>query len=135
MGIASDIPKYVVIAALIGAVVIIGKKFTGPKVEKVSVNVPVLSAEAQAGKALFDANCKQCHGADAAGSDKGPTFINPIYRPAHHGDGAFVLAAKLGVRAHHWRFGNMPPQPQVGPDQVAKIVTYVRELQRANGVN
>jgi hypothetical protein len=28
----------------------------------------------------------------------------------------------------------MPPQPQVEDEEVVKIVRYVRELQRANGI-
>ena len=48
--------------------------------------------------------------------------------------GAFFLAAKLGVRQHHWPYGNMPPQPQVTEAQLATIVQYVREMQAANGI-
>jgi hypothetical protein len=38
------------------------------------------------------------------------------------------------VRSHHWNFGDMPPQPQVTPQQLADIVAYVRVLQEANGI-
>jgi hypothetical protein len=44
-----------------------------------------------------------------------------------------VLAAHNGVRAHHWRSGNMPPQPLVSELEVKAIVRYVRELQKATG--
>ena len=47
---------------------------------------------------------------------------------------AFVLAAKRGVPQHHWNFGNMPPQPQVGDRSLQQIIAYVRELQQANGI-
>ncbi|HBM41471.1 MAG TPA: cytochrome C, partial [Sulfitobacter sp.] len=50
-------------------------------------------------------------------------------------DAAFLLAAKQGVRAHHWKFGNMPPVEGVTPGDVKMVVAYVRELQRANGIN
>ena len=100
----------------------------------VNVKLPTLSAEAQAGKALFNANCAKCHGKNGAGTDNGPPFINKIYRPGHHGDVAFQRAARYGVRAHHWRFGNMPPVPGVSQADVAKIVVFIREVQRANGV-
>ena len=53
---------------------------------------------------------------------------------AHHGDAAFLLAVRNGVRAHHWRFGDMPPQPGLTGAEVAAITAYVRELQRANGI-
>ena len=56
------------------------------------------------------------------------------YRPGHHGDAAFAMAVRNGVRQHHWRFGNMPPQPQVSDRELKAIVRYVREMQIANGI-
>ena len=47
---------------------------------------------------------------------------------------AFLLAAKQGVRAHHWPFGDMPPVPGVSEQDVGRIVAYVRTLQKANGI-
>lgn len=100
----------------------------------VDVKIPRLSAAAEAGKAAFDANCAACHGRNAAGTDKGPPLVHDLYNPGHHSDEAFFVAAKVGVRRHHWPFGNMPPQPQVTEAQLAAIVRYVRELQVANGI-
>jgi mono/diheme cytochrome c family protein len=49
---------------------------------------------------------------------------------------AFVLAARNGVRAHHWPFGDMPPvEERLTDGELGAIVAYVRELQRANGIN
>ncbi len=100
-----------------------------------SVKVPQLSALAANGKSAFDAACAQCHGLNAAGTDIGPPLVHDIYNPGHHSDEAFFLAVELGVRQHHWPYGDMPPQPQVTQDQVAAIVRYVRELQVANGIS
>lgn len=100
----------------------------------IEVVVPAFTAEARAGEAAFDENCASCHGLNASGTDKGPPLVHDIYNPGHHGDAAFALAAMRGVRAHHWRFGDMPPQPQVSRDEIEKIVAYVRELQAANGI-
>lgn len=95
-----------------------------------------LSSGAVAGKQLFDANCASCHGANAAGqADVAPPLVHIIYEPSHHGDESFQLAVARGVRAHHWPFGNMPAVDGLGRDEVAKIIAYVRELQRANGIN
>jgi len=137
MKIFSNLPKYLVLAILVGGVFIVFSKISGVgnKTSALTVNVPTLSATAREGQNLFEANCMACHGKNAAGSEQGPPFINNIYRPNHHADQSFVLAALRGVRAHHWRFGNMPPQPQVNETQMLKIVRYVRELQRANGIN
>ena len=86
------------------------------------------------GKREYDANCASCHGRFGTGSDKGPPLMHDIYNPGHHADEAFQRAVRNGVPQHHWRFGDMPPQPQVGDEQLAQIVRYVRELQQANGI-
>lgn len=127
--------KYIAFALIAAGLIVWLWQWTRPKANKVvSVKVPQLSKLAARGKVAFDANCAACHGINASGTDKGPPLVHEIYNAGHHADGAFYLAAKLGVRQHHWRFGNMPPQPQVTQEQVAAIVQYVRELQTANGI-
>lgn len=102
----------------------------------VAVIVPEMDANAAAGEGLFAANCAVCHGENAAGQDSvGPPLVHKIYEPSHHGDMAFILAARQGVRAHHWRFGDMPAVETVSDQEVQKIVAYIRALQRANGIN
>ena len=98
------------------------------------VNMPALSPQAVAGRQAYDATCAQCHGAYGLGTDKGPPFLDPVYNPGHHADNAFWSAVRQGVKQHHWRFGDMPPQPEVSDEQLAQIVRYVRELQQANGI-
>lgn len=100
----------------------------------VRVVVPDLSASARIGERLFEENCSLCHGRHAAGSEQGPPLVHRIYEPNHHGDGAFHLAVMRGVQSHHWSFGNMPPVDGVSERDVAKIIEYVRDLQRANGI-
>jgi mono/diheme cytochrome c family protein len=101
----------------------------------VEVVVPELSAAAQAGKDAFDVNCAACHGTNAAGQDGvAPPLVHIIYEPNHHSDQSFYQAVGYGVRAHHWRFGNMPPIEGVSQSEVGDIIAYVRELQRANGI-
>lgn len=102
----------------------------------VAVFVPPLEGEAAAGAALFAANCAACHGENGAGRDgAGPPLIHVIYEPSHHGDAAFYLAVQNGVRAHHWRFGNMPPVAGVSQADVSRIIAYIRTVQRANGID
>jgi mono/diheme cytochrome c family protein len=102
----------------------------------VEVKVPALQGAAADGAQLFAANCAQCHGENASGRNGfGPPLVHVIYEPNHHGDLAFQMAVKQGVRAHHWPFGNMAPVPGVGEDDVNKIIAYVRTLQQANGIN
>jgi len=99
-----------------------------------SVRVPELSRVAVRGEKAFDENCASCHGVRASGTDLGPPLIHDFYNPGHHGDNAFNAAVRRGVRQHHWRFGNMPAQPQISNSQIKAIIRYVRELQRANGI-
>jgi hypothetical protein len=47
---------------------------------------------------------------------------------------AFQRAAAKGVRAHHWKFGNMPKIDGVKPDEVTQIIGYIRWLQRQAGI-
>ncbi|WP_167647382.1 c-type cytochrome [Mameliella alba] len=102
----------------------------------VKVSVPeTLSANARLGKSIFDAACATCHGANAAGQNGvAPPLVHKIYEPNHHSDMAFVIAAQNGVRSHHWSFGNMPKVGGVTQGDVKMVVAYVRELQRANGI-
>lgn len=108
-----------------------------PGAPLVQVTVPdTLSAQAKLGKTAFEAVCAACHGDKADGrSEMGPPLIHKIYEPSHHGDAAFFRAAALGVRAHHWPFGDMPPQSHLTRAEVQSIITYLRAVQRANGIH
>ena len=103
----------------------------------VVVNSPAsLSTNAEIGKKAFEANCASCHGISATGK-KGfaPPLIHKIYEPSHHGDEAFQRAVALGVRAHHWSFGDMPKVEGLRRADVTYIIKYIREVQVANGIN
>ena len=102
----------------------------------VSIELPdELSKVAQIGKLAFQSNCLACHGENAVGQ-KGvaPPLIHKIYEPSHHGDESFQRAVAVGVRAHHWKFGNMPAVEGLTRGDVKAIIAYVRELQEANGI-
>lgn len=86
------------------------------------------------GAELFARHCEECHGPAASGSDQGPPLVHPVYEPSHHGDIAFQMAVQRGVRAHHWRFGDMPPRPEVSIGEADTITAYVRWLQRQVGI-
>ena len=93
-----------------------------------------LSNMAREGEALFNANCSVCHGVNATGTMQGPPLMDRVYHPGHHADFSFRSAVRQGVPQHHWGFGNMPPVPGVSPDDVEKIICYVREMQRSEGI-
>lgn len=136
MNFKDRLPSLIVLSVLVLGLGVFALKFIGGSSSdtKVTVKVPDLSPEAFQGKAVFVANCTQCHGQNAGGTDKGPPLVHDIYNPGHHADGAFFLAVKKGVRQHHWPYGNMPPQLQVAENKIPSIIRYVRELQQANGI-
>lgn len=90
--------------------------------------------EYQAGEERFDELCARCHGNAGQGTNAGPPLVHEIYEPSHHADFAFMRAAMQGVRAHHWKFGNMPKISEATPDDVTQIIPYVRWLQRQAGI-
>lgn len=98
------------------------------------VNVPEFSQKAKVGQKVFGTICVVCHGDYATGTDKGPPLIHPFYRPDHHGDDAMMQAVKGGVIAHHWDFGDMPAVEGLSDDEIIGVVAFIRELQRANGI-
>ena len=102
----------------------------------VAIELPVeLSKVAQIGKLAFQSNCLVCHGENAVGQvGVAPPLIHKIYEPSHHGDESFQRAVAVGVRAHHWKFGNMPAIEGLTRGDVKAIIAYVRELQQANGI-
>ena len=102
-----------------------------PDLVLIAAETPTEFAE---GKQAFESICATCHGPVANGTEQGPPLVNRIYEPSHHADIAFQLAVRNGVRAHHWRFGDMEPVPGVSDQQIAAITAYVRWLQRHVGI-
>ena len=86
------------------------------------------------GEELFHTRCAACHGVEASGTLMGPTFLSKIYVPNHHSDASFHLAVRNGVRAHHFKFGNMPKIPSLEEAEVNEIIRYVRWLQKKEGI-
>ncbi len=86
------------------------------------------------GKALYNKNCAKCHGIGGVGTDKGPPFLNKIYKPSHHSDMSFHRAVMNGVRAHHWQFGDMPAIEGIDMAEMGKIIKYVRTIQQEVGI-
>ena len=86
------------------------------------------------GQARFQEYCAGCHGSAATGSRQGPPLLDRIYSPSHHADLAFHMAVRDGVRAHHWKFGDMPPVAGITPEATQDIVAWVRKEQRRVGI-
>jgi mono/diheme cytochrome c family protein len=99
-----------------------------------STAVAEVPAAHAGGRQLFETHCARCHGAGGTGTERGPSFLSKTYEPNHHGDASFLMAVRRGVTAHHWRFGDMPPIPDVPDDDMTRIVGYIRWAQRQAGI-
>lgn len=82
--------------------------------------------ELERGEANYGATCAQCHGADLAGTDRGPSLLEPIYGPEQLTDEAFADAVRNGVEERLWEFGPMPANGAITDDQIDAILTFVR---------
>lgn len=92
------------------------------------------SVDLSQGQSMFIKNCASCHGQDLKGSKVGPPLLHKFYEPNHHADMAFYMAAKNGVRAHHWQFGDMPPIPSVSAKDMGHIIGFIRNEQKKAGI-
>jgi len=98
------------------------------------VVIPALSQSGARGQVAYGKFCASCHGDKIDGTDKGPPLMHPVYNPGHHGDASFVNATRQGAKGHHWPFGDMKPVEGVSDTELAEIIRFVREVQKANGL-
>jgi len=103
-------------------------------VDQKDIKLPKLTPQLRLGQMAYNVYCAACHGKNASGTVSGPTFIQRIYFPGHHPNGSFYRAAKQGVQAHHWEFGNMPKVDDITDTLIARITNYIRAIQQANGI-
>jgi len=106
--------------------------FSGVSHSSDNLRIPFKLAK---GKQLYTQNCSACHGRQLQGTDKGPPFLHAFYKPSHHGDDAFYRAPLNGVKAHHWRFGNMPPVKGITKKKLNSIIPFIRFYQKQKGIS
>lgn len=127
-------------AGILGLMICVGCSENGTNARETSASAPPipeniqLPAELKEGESKFNMYCSPCHGSQGSGTAQGPPLVHKIYEPNHHADIAFQRAAALGVKAHHWKFGNMPKIEGVTADDVTQIIGYIRWLQRQAGI-
>jgi len=93
-----------------------------------------LSADAEAGRAAFRTSCAECHGALAQGAASGPALLHPAYGPDRYSDAEFRAAVREGRAARLWSFGPMPAHPDIPPEDLDRLIVFVRDLQLATGL-
>lgn len=82
------------------------------------------------GQISFHRVCAQCHGADAIGGGRAPTFLQEKFNPKNFSNGRIVRAILNGSDS-----GSMPSQKnKVTDDEIKEILKYIRHSQREAGV-
>lgn len=82
------------------------------------------------GQISFHRVCAQCHGADAIGGGRAPTFLQEKFNPKNFPNGRIVRAILNGSDS-----GSMPSQKnKVTDDEIKEILKYIRHSQREAGV-
>lgn len=97
--------------------------------------VPGFSVEAETGRVIFSRACGSCHGTYGEGSEHGPPLVHPLYASDRLSREGFTHAIRNGVEAYRWPFGNMAPVADVDTAKIANLYRFVREMQRANGID
>ena len=87
------------------------------------------------GAAIYGANCAQCHGDDLAGSDRGPSLLEPVYGPDQLSDAEVADAIRSGVDEELWEFGPMPGNGAITDAQIEAIIAFVRAEQTGAPAN
>ena len=85
------------------------------------------------GLIAFAEECAGCHGRLARGTERGPDLIHPDYGPGARSDAQFRLAVREGMPARRG-YGVMPPAPGVSERRLNRMIAFLRELQRVNGI-
>ena len=102
--------------------------------DSIIVDLTTVDTRGVDGASIFANSCAQCHGADLRGTASGPPLLDAIYRPAHHPNAAIITAIRIGSRQHHWPFGAMAPIEGLSTAQIAAVIEFIREQQRAVGI-
>jgi mono/diheme cytochrome c family protein len=87
------------------------------------------------GEAIYGANCAQCHGDELAGTDRGPSLLEPIYGPDQLSDAEVADAIRNGVDEELWEFGPMPANGAISDAQIEAILAFLRAEQRGDSAS
>ena len=95
---------------------------------------PVSSQSFQQGGIAFIEECAGCHGRLAQGTDRGPNLIHPDYGPGNRSDAQIRQVVREGVPTRRRDYVDMLPTTNLSEHKLEQMVTYLREIQRMNGI-
>ncbi len=82
-----------------------------------------MAADAAAGKAVYDAKCKTCHGADGAGNPNIAKAMKVEIKPLSQSSADVKKVITEGI-------GKMKPVPSVTGADLDNVVAYVHSLKK-----
>ena len=89
-----------------------------------------VSEKYRIGQINYHRVCAQCHGADAMGGGRAPTFLQEKFNPKNFPNRRIVRAILNGSDS-----GSMPSQKnKVTDDEIREILKYIRYSQREAGI-
>ena len=84
-----------------------------------------------AGQKYFHQVCANCHGVDAAGGNKAPTFLQEKFLQTNFTNGKIAKTILNGSSS-----GAMPSQKnKVNDEKIREIIKYIRFSQREAGIH
>ena len=84
-----------------------------------------------AGQKYFHQVCANCHGVDAVGGNKAPSFLQEKFLPTNFTNGKIAKTILNGSSS-----GAMPSQKnKVNDEQIKEIIKYIRFSQREAGIH
>ena len=88
-----------------------------------------VSNEYQLGQASYHRVCAQCHGADATGGKRAPTFLQAKFDPNNFSNSRIAKTILNGSDS-----GAMPSQKgRVNDEEIKEIIKYIRHTQKEAG--
>jgi mono/diheme cytochrome c family protein len=83
------------------------------------------------GQKVFHRVCASCHGRDAMGGKKAPTFLQAKFNSSNFSNGKIARAIINGSNS-----GSMPSQKRKVTDQdIREIIKYIRYSQKQASIN
>ena len=86
--------------------------------------------EYQLGQTGYHRVCAQCHGADAMGGKRAPTFLQVKFDPNNFSNSRIARTIINGSNS-----GAMPSQKgRVNDEEIGEIIKYIRHIQKQAGI-
>ena len=95
---------------------------------------PVSTLSVQAGRIAFAEEFAGCHGRLARGNERGPDLIQPDYGRRVRSDAQFRRAVREGIPVPRAGYGAMPAVKGVSERRLDRMIAFLREVQRVNGI-